>query len=562
MVTSPDSTTTIETIRDARMDDCPVRALGHRAGVYYFLSPIGERREFRASDFTLNGVASLFEGDMTWMSAHFPRTDKKGNATDGYELTEAVTCLIAACAEKGLLSPNIAVRGVGVWRDGGFEDAKAGLVVHSGDMIFRTAGAQAFEKAGQMLGDVIYPAFPRIARIGNEASTAEDGAFLFTTIQKWKFRRPELDPLLVTGFIGQAALGGAPRWRAHMYVTGPKGSGKSWCADLVQGVLGGGAFDIKNNFTEAYLRQSMSGEARCLVLDEAENEPGGGRVGKVVELLRHMSSKDGAKTGRGGAGGTPMSGNVTGCAYLSSVLHVPLQPTDKSRITCIKIDPNAGATPEAVTQLEKDIAKLRELSPAFRRRMIDGWPRFLEAFALFRAAFMGKGLDSRGADQPATLLAGAWVLMNDLSPCTDSVEAQVELATPLLAELQDEEEDGEGQQCLNHLYSSFTDVASGGAKMTLGQLVLEAINQNDNKKIGAYGMRYEASDAAGEKGNLLIANQSVGLERLFANTRWGGKGWIQALEYIGCKASGKSARFGGAVSKAAIVPLNHWPSME
>lgn len=549
----------IEDVRDEKLDDCPVRPLGHRGGYYYFLSPVGELRVLKATDFTLNGLGSLFEGDDSWMMRHWGRTNSKGDDIGGYQVTDVSYFLMRACRDEGIYDESTPVRGPGVWRNGGYDDRQSGVIVHCGDSLL-TNGQWC--KAGERIGGAIYAAGPRTPPVSQKAATEADGRFLYETISTgWNFKNPKLDGILVVGFIAQAMLGAAPRWRTHMMVNGEAGSGKSWLADAVAWTLGGAAHPPMNNFTEAGLRQSLTGEARCLVLDEAENTDGGGRVVAVIELIRHMSGRDGSKAVRGSSGGKAAGFSVTGCAYLSSIISVPLSPQDKSRFVCLGLNPLATVHSSQVDALEIAMGRLKQLSPAFRRRMVDLWPNFVATFEAYREALLRKGLSSRNGDTIATLMAGRWVLMNDApTPHSDHIDEDIDLAAPLIVQVAEDKQDGEGQQCLNHLFSAIVDMIRNGSKQTLGQLVIEEIklNKPNGQMIAPWGLRWECS-SPNKEGRLIIANRSVGLEKIYSGTRWSGGAWVQALSFLGATSTEKTHRFGGAVARGYEIPQEHWP---
>ncbi len=107
---------------------------------------------------------------------------------------------------------------------------------------------------------------------------------------------------------------------------------KTWLAELLAVALGGAAHPLQNNFTEAGIRQALTGEARALILDEAEHDEGGRRIKAVIETIRHMSGAAGARVVRGTAGGTAQAFTLAGPVYLSAVLAGALKPQDRSRI--------------------------------------------------------------------------------------------------------------------------------------------------------------------------------------------------------------------------------------
>ncbi len=545
-------------IVDEQIDTCPIAPLGHRHGTYYFLSPVGEMRTMRPSDFTVNGLGSLFEGDDEWLGQWFPRYDKKGNQI-GFSANNAAAYLMRACRDEGLFDHSIPIRGLGVWRSTD-RDAQGRpiLIVHSGKSL-HVGGERTH--AGQRIGDAIYPAAPSIQSISDDIASAEDGERLQDAIAHWTFRR-EIDRDLFLGFLGQAQLGGAPPWRAHMMVNGKHGSGKSYLATLAASVLGGAAHPMTNNYSEAGLRQAMTEQARCLILDEAEAEEGGGRINAVIELLRHMSGGDGVRALRGSSGGHAQGFSVTGCALMLSVLRVPLKPQDRSRITQIQIVPPEQADPGIVQKIQSDIDFLKTRSPLFRARMVQHWPVFLQNFETYRRAFVEGALSSRAADQLATLLAGRDTLLYDNPVAIADCEGDVERFRILFDDDKVAAEDGEGQQCWTHLLTSMTDAHRSGDRMTVAQLIMDAIevkSPDENKKLGQYGIRMEFDGPPRAPSALIIANQHQGLDRIFAGTRWAGGGWRGALEYLGGSATEKPQRFAGALSRGWIIPQEHWP---
>lgn len=553
-----------EVIEDERLKNCRIKPLGHHQGTYYFLSPVGELRSYKHSDFSVNGILSLFEGYDDWLVDTFPRLNKRGDVI-GFSANDTAAFLITQCRMKGIYDTNIEIRGLGVWRSGEDTlDGKPQLIVHCGNVLFR--GAEMLP-AGQMIGNAIYPAAPYIPPLAHEPASADDGQKLLSVIKKWYFKREDIDPGLILGFIAQAMLGGAAYWRAHMMINGPAGSGKSWLAKLATGVLGGASHPPTNNFSEAGLRQAMTQQARCLVLDEAEQEEGGGRIHAVIELLRHMSGSDGARALRGSSGGQSQAFTVTGCALMFSILRVPLRPQDKSRITQINMQaPPTNVDPGTLTQLQSDINDMKALSTKFRARMVHKWELFLQNFDLYRTAFMESGLSSRGSDQMATLLAGRDTLCHDEPISGECLTQEIAMVADLIEEEKADKEDNEGEQCLNYLYSSMHDAFRAGEKETVGQLLIKALKEKDdslNKQLGTIGIRIEYGSGAYNAVplHMIVATKHVGLDKIYTGTRWAGGGWLGALEYLGGNKTG-TKRFAGAASRGIVIHRDHFPKKE
>lgn len=541
---------------------CPVKPLGHRQGQYYFISPVGELRQFAFRDFSHAGISSLFEGRLGWLEEHFPRKNKDGEIT-GFSHNDAAAMLINACCMEGLYDATLPVRGPGVWRT----TTKAGndaVLVHCGDVLFCEKN---WVSPGVIAREALYAAYPPIDRLAETPATPEDGQRLLQALQRWAYERPAIDGLLILGFIAEGMLGAAAPWRAHLYVNGEFGSGKSALVRLVSSALGSAGHDISNNFTEAGLRQQMTEQARAFILDEAEQEDGGGRIAAVIEMLRHMSGEGGMKAVRGSSGGVAQRFNVTGCAYLSSILRVPLRPQDRSRITQIVLRPlsTIGVDADAGKHLLADRAFATHKANAFRRRMVDKWALFSENFDLYRAALMGCDQSSRYADQFSVLLAGKETLLNDLVVDTDTIAEDLEALKPLMVQAGEDVAEGEGDMCLNHLYSSPVDLWRSGDRQTVGQILQTVLKKTtsadmaeDNARLGLIGLKvcYDPDNRCWC--DVMVANQHEGLKRIFHNTRWANGGWVGALEYLG-GGKVRPLNYAGAKARGTRVPHTHWP---
>ncbi len=462
------------------------------------------------------------------------------------------------CRRQGLFDSSAPIRRCGVWLS-----SKNHLIVHCGDVLI-DAESHEQTKAGKRLDNVLYPSSAPIPRPAAEEADNTVGEKLFEGLKAWTFQNP-LASELVLGFIGVANLGGAPSWRAHILVRAQYGSGKTWLAQTVAAALGAAAHPLSNNYTEAGLRQAMTGEARTLVLDEAESTERDSRVRAVIELLRHMSSGAGSRALRGSADGKAQGFQVTGCAYLSAIIPPTLQPQDRSRITIIDLG-SLKTGVEGTKNREKAesiMAWAHTISPALRARAIARWPQFQDCLGTYRSAFLEAEYNMRQADQFATLLAGRDILLHDSPPDPDTAAQEVKRFAHWLDRLHEEDETSEGEQCLTHLYTSPIDAWRGGERRTISELILSAMDmekgRQDRRLLSTIGLRLMDYDKPHQTW-LCIANDHVELKRIFNNTRWGNGGWVAALRYLyNAKAWPVSLRFAGARIRATGLPASCLP---
>lgn len=525
-------------------DGCLLTPLGHRDGVYYFLSPAGEVRRIAGDKMNARAISSLVDGEVTWFSKCF-----NSNARAGFDDYAAADYLRRVCREAGFFDPETPQRGPGVWRVGN------DLVVHAGDALLIN---KKWQRAGIVRGGAIYPASAPIPRPSENPATKEVGRHLLDTLKRWTFSL-EIGPELIVGFIGEALLCGAIPWRAHVAVQGQGGTGKTLLTELIAAALGGAAHEVSSDFTEAGLRQSLTGQARAILLDEAEQSEGSLTVVGVIRLLRLMSSRDGALVRRGTAGGSAQLFRVNGVAFLAAVLLPNLAPQDRSRITCLDLGPLDPAVSTSETGAAID--KLRAASPALWARAIHEWRRFLETFEAYRAGLIQRGCTARTADQLATLAAGRDLLLHDDVPQADGLAHEIERLAPLIAAGQTESTEGEGINCWTHLITSPVDPSHRDEGRTVGELLQRALKPEGTtarKILEAIGIKI-VNDVPNQL--VLVSNNHNALARIFKDTHWASGEWVTALRYLpgaraypNEKAKESVPRFGASRQRATAIP--------
>ena len=559
-------------IEAARWASIPITPLGTRHGDFWFLSALGEHRKASAYQLLKDAtLLDLFAGEARWFRDHFPAYDKEGAPKPGsWSPAQVGTWLLRACARAGLYDAAQPVRGPGTWPNG-----TGGVIVHCGDALRQGADTapDAWQPAGRKDKHGLYAAWPAITRPADMAAGPEVGAYLLETIKRWNFR-DEVGPDAMLGWLGQAFLGGAHRWRGHCYTIAEIGSGKSWLADFVKAALGPTTQDENNDFTEAGLRQRFTGQARALILDEAEGGEDSARMDAVLHLIRKMSGGAGARVVRGSAGGTDQGFHLMGSAYLTSVLKGRLQPADRSRMIVLRLGPLASGDRAARADAETlaRIARAAAQAPALWARCIEGWPRFRESFEVWREAMVALEWTPRQAEHFATFAAGRDLLLRD--DVVDAVAAKDEaevLWGPMRDDMAEAEEGGTGQSCLSHLYSS--EVARylvAGVGRVYSELILEAMdtkNVEACRELERRGLQVVGMSNP-DTARLLVATNYERLRReVFAGTPWE-HGWGDALGYLpGAERWPDSTaghkwprRFAGAKSRAIALPLEWMPA--
>ncbi len=543
--------------------DPPVQPLGCNGGVYYYLDAQKQLRPLTAREHAKNTIGSLVAPHHQYLRDHWPSYGKDGNVKD-WEASRAVEAFMAAAARCGIWDGADRERSVGAWRGDCGE-----LVVHFGDAVVvvdRETGEERWYEPG-LIGEYVYPAKAPLMRPWPEAVPAGDQGpvgEVLALLRRWQWRRPQLDPRLMLGFIGAAMIGGALSWRPSVWFTGPRGAGKSTVHDMMKLLLGTNGCVSTSDASAAGLWQLLGRSTLPVFYDEIENEANDEKMQAVIRLARQAAS--GGVILRGGAEHKGSRFEARSCFGFSSILIPSLLGQDASRLAILDME----NLPQDVSAPSLEPEKFQTFGQQFRRRLIDGWPRMERTFGWYWDSLKAMGHTARSADQYGMLLACAHLLLDDELPDGEVIdEGLQELQPEALAEVQDAEPDE--HQCLMHLLTSMIDPWRNGRRNTVGVWLVRALEPSTtdgewceaNRALGMYGLRLLGEQRA--PAGLAVANQHQGLAPLFDGTRWAGrpgtKGvWVQALRRLpDARASEGTVYLGGVSVRCTIVP---WPVVE
>lgn len=531
--------------------DCPVQPLGMNNGVYFYLDANKQLRSLPAGKHRGTEIFALFgKGAEQFLYDNFPRyskPDHDGKVTvNGWKSEMVGQRLMEDCAAQGILDLSEAVRGAGSWRDG---DA---LVMHCGDVVYRGVRSMSPQK----IGAYIYPADSKKQCPAEQArkGAAQD---LLKILQSWHWARPDIDPMLMLGWIGAAMLGGALVWRPMVWVTGDKGTGKSTLQKLVKDVFGRGGLILAVDASAAGLWQSLGYSSLPVALDEVEAEEDNRRNNNLIKLARVAAS--GGQVLRGGSDHKQASFTLRSCFLFSSILIPPMLGQDVSRMARLELRPLAKGA--AMPRLEERI--LVDTGAIFRRRLLDQWPRFDDTLMLYREAMRKAGHGGRGQDQFGSLLACADILLRDSLPDTNTLEGWAgRMNVDVLHETANDVADWE--RCAAYLLSSFIDPYRSGSKKTVAQWVSEAAGYKHGDEVGAndvlasHGLKIFKKEG---QAFLRVATAHRALSKLFEGSQWAGRAgasgvWACSLRRAEGAENLSGIRFSGAKVQVVQIPLD------
>jgi hypothetical protein len=567
-------------------EDCPVTALGSDPDQVYFLNAVGMFQVVPIKSFAGNQLIGLYAPQMTFLEKHWPRYSKDGDPMPGaFDVRKAVISHISAGRDEPHWRGEDCIRGLGVW-PGDDDD----LVVHLGNTL-QVRGQR--ERPGRR-DDFVYPVrHTRPAPATSRQSAGPDGPGeeLLGLLRCWRWRRPDVDPILLAGWIAASFLCGALRWRPQAWLAGQRGTGKSTLMGLIASVLHRGEYArLVADATAPSIRAALVHDAAPVLHDEAEPSEDNSKLNAKIELMRLAAS--GGHIMRATVDQQVIMQQARFMALLASVIRPPLKAQDASRIVFLDLAKNPGGR---APDLREDA--LHDLGRRIFRRMVDGWPQFRDQLLTWRDALMARGMDARGADQYGTLLAAADLLLHDGAPDSDTLDLW---CTPVATATQDEraEERPEWRWCMDHLTSAIAPQWRSGEQRSVGMLVAiaagrevmtdetgkdirptRADQQDAARALATMGLRWIPSEdekkrairkrlpgdgdipTGDQLGHLAIANAHASLAHVFRGTHWQSRsgasgGWKAALGDAPGASAAPSIRFGGVTSRAVLVPID------
>lgn len=527
-------------------DSCPVIPLGTKKGTYFYIDALGQFRELKDKDHGRTILQGLLGSSVNWGRKQYPK--ETDGVTTGWKPDEFGKDLMAECACRGVWEPFERVRGAGVWVD---DDDK--IVIHSGD----TVSKDGISNNPGVCGAYVYPSEPARQRPWEHEVKPKEFEEFYSLLKTWAWRRPDIDPMLLLGWIAAASVGGALKWRPLMWLSGDRGTGKSTLQEVINYVFDKSILSVSDP-TPAAIFQKIGFSSLPVALDEMEPEADSKRVQAIIKLARQACS--GGVILRGSAEGNASEFKARNCYLFSSILVPALLPQDRSRMAILELGRITGTPPRIKRQ------ELAIIGRKILRRMIDRMDDFNTNMEMLRVGFSSMGFDSRGCDQFGTLIAAAQVLLFDYTMTNDDVSEMCDLMKDVI-EAEKFDNEANHIQCRDHLLTSILDTFKDGRKRSIGDWIAQAAgrdctNKNDDidnahKTLAAIGIKVDKEKIKGEDTLcLFIATKHQGLAKIYKETDWAGGVWTQAFRRFENAGAFNTRRFGGVASKCTIVPID------
>jgi putative DNA primase/helicase len=538
----------------------PFDLLGFDNGLFFY-QPHATGQVIRLTAASHNAAHLNMLAPLQWWEAAFP------GGRGGPNYVEASSRLYELQHKVGIFDP-ARIRGRGAWWDDGRS------VLHLGDRLLVDGVEQPLQLPGSRFK------YQRLAAIelpqDVQPLTAEQGAEIITIAGGFLWDVPA-SGLLLAGWAALAPIGGALRWRPHIWLTAGKGSGKSTLLDRFLGtLLRDLALWPEGSSTEASLRQKLRCDALPVVMDEAESNEKSDRIRmqSILALARVSSSSSRGFIGRGGADGIAQQFMVRSMFLLCSINPALRHGADESRFAQLTMR-NPASLPEAQRHAhwrDLDQRLTAEITPdtghALAARMVRLIPVVRDAVAVFRAAAAQRLGSQRQGDQYGTLLAGAWCLMHDRVP--SEAEALRLIDEQDWEPYREAAEQSDEQRCLQFLLQhqvrvELERIVVDGPRVSARSSVItrSVWELAEAARSGTEGGDVPVDAAVAHLGRLgfrvdgdrlLISNTAEGIRRILRETPWGAS-WSTVLGRLDGAERVGPTRFPGIAGVSRSVAI-------
>lgn len=491
----------------------PFRCLGYDESYYHFILG-GQRQTYQIpkGGFTTSKLAELAPPE--WWASKDCLSDK-----GAIDLTAAQILIIKMQTEAGMFDPAV-LRGAGVWLDG------ADIVINDGQRIVELDGK--VHDLTTYEGDSVYVrSAVRFGDMAGSESTVAEGQALNSLMLAQGWSRYS-DAVAALGWSLIAPFGGLLKFRPHIWITGRRGSGKTYVLDnIIRELVGPFGHDGSGKDTEAGIRRTLNMDARPVALDEMEpkSKPAREQILKILDLARNASSDGSGRVTMADGKGT-QSFLIRSCFCFASINTVVSEGAAiASRIiSCeLKAPEDQDAEKDKIARSKDLYKKSMRDAGRFRRRIFRALPRIMEDIEALREMLPEHLGGAREADLWAPIFAAAWAVQSDESIMAN--DGQAWLLQALYDEQISREKNVEDEdRVVSHILESIIE-SDGKYKKTVAEWLtlagsLETGHEEANELLQRYGLKVVKKNDG--RRTVAIVTQSSMLSRLLAGTPYEG----------------------------------------
>lgn len=472
------------------------------------------------------GVASLNNSGVlaaicgkSWLEQKFTKFTRDGAEMD---VKAASADIASRCAGKGDFREGDRVFGTGVW-----SPDKRAIVVNTHHAVY-AANGETLERIDENRkeiylggGSMTPPAFAPVS----DAEYQRVCDRISDDLDTWTWENNLINPVLIMGWMTMVVYLGLMERRPHVWLVGPRGSGKSRLLAYLKHMLIGYLkhTDMGSVMTEAGLRQILQNSCFAFLIDELEKEntDNGLKLSTAIDqVLKFMRAAYSASSTvfKGTADQRGIEFRIQTSVMAASIAEPALEPADRSRIVMVKMQPRQGISGQPPKNLSP------EESAIFFWGTIQRWGRFQHIYEVVQRHWTeeaGAGGDGREMETFGTLLAAGMVTIPEIQ--TDD---HIRLAL---------------HRMVYHIQPQLDDVRQGSAEH---EIILQTLlTQN-------IPVEYHETD---DRGNTRINRETRSVGGLVRNLADGGNDAdeIRALGLLGLAVRDKDGK------SHLAIPLRH-----
>ena len=312
--------------------------------------------------------------------------------------------------------------------------------------------------------------------------------------------------LYVSAWVIQAQIFAVLPWRFHVWISGDRGSGKStlqsWIGDLIIRP------SLNLNSSAAGIRQDIQSDTIPVIYDESE--PDNERLKEIIELARATNSNNGFDTKRGTPSGKAIVYNTQTCFCMGSIQKGFDKSADISRFFVVEM----AKAEQTIEEYENMVARIQHFTKNKERlfaRAVENAPTILRSFKVSQRFFREKRIESRLADQLASLVSCFWLYFSTQTITEPQLEYLVREFDLLKSEYIESNEMNDAQECYDAIMTMKVDNMNNSVFQCINEIQHAAsgiVADQWEKILGAMGMRYYPA-----KKELLIANKSAEIQK-------------------------------------------------
>jgi putative DNA primase/helicase len=522
----------------------PFLFLGHNEQSHFFL-PRGSNIIKKISFGSFNKTKLLELAPLSYWCMEFPN---KGD----FEFNSAVDYLIRCSESVGFFFPD-RIRGTGVWIDNENIIVNDGdnLKNHKGNIITDIKSKYFYVKSEKRMGD-----------FSGIQSTDEDGSNLIKLFVAQNFKS-KLEAAHAVGWSLIAPFGGILQWRPHLWITGPKGCGKSYCLEnIIEPLCRPYIHRGSGKDSSPGIYRSLRNTPMPVILDEMEpgnanNKDAKQRIEEKLELARNASSDFSANitlTNKDGQGETFCTRS---CFCCSSIVPHMMGEAIESRFLLSRMNnfgDNKTKADKTKEILQTGIMKDPEI---FKRRMYYNLDIFLKNLQIIKDILYLE-MPNRKADNYAPIFASI-LLLTDLNIIEDIQKVRNWIFDDMMKDEHIKEDISDEDILLRSLFDH-TIRNQNNETISIAELIndgsLNFINEEKNLLLKRHGIaKYISTGAhstqAGEY--IAIATAHGSIREILKDTMYADR-YVSVLErHKAAIADKPMIRFAGQSKRAVLL---------